>query len=79
MTTAMILTALYLAVAAYAYRFMLGIPAKSGHPVTREDMIRTTKREGLALAVFAVLWLPILCYLFGAGIVHAVVDRRAGR
>lgn len=79
MTTAILLTVLYMAIAACAYRFMLGIPAKSGHRVTRDDMIRTTRREGLQLAIFAVLWFPILCYLSGAAAIQAVKDRRTTR
>lgn len=75
MTIALILTVLYLCIAAWAYWFILNIPSKSGHRITREDMVRTTRREGLQLSFFALLWLPILGYVTGAAIVNGIKDR----
>jgi hypothetical protein len=79
MNVALVLAALYLAIAVCAYWFMLGIPSKSGHRVTMDDMVTTTRREGLQLAFLALLWFPILCYLFGASAVHRLVDRGGTR
>jgi hypothetical protein len=74
-TVALVIAALYVASAAYAYWFLVST-SKVGMRPTRSDIIETVRREGWTLVLMCLGWLPILVVGF---VTEGIRARRENR